>query len=73
MAKFKIQDAAGALAEVDVDMSLFRAAADGGHAHGLRKLDVEIQTAPEGLTASQQVYAQLVCTARTCPSATLWI
>ena len=59
MAKFKIQDASGALAEVDVDMSLFRAAADGGHAHGLRKLDAEVQTAPEGLTASQQVYAQL--------------
>lgn len=59
MAKFKIQDATGALAEVEVDMALFRAASDAGHAHGLRQLDATIQTAPEGLTASQQVYAQL--------------
>ena len=59
MAKFKIQDATGALAEVDVDMSLFRAAADGGHAHGLRKLDATIPTKVDDLTPSQQVYAQL--------------
>ena len=58
MSKFKIQDATGAIAEVDVDLNLFRAAADGGSAHGLRHLDNTIQTRPDDLTPSQQVYAQ---------------
>ena len=59
MAKINIQDATGALAEVDVNLELFRAASESGFAHGLRQLDAKIQTAPDGLTASQQVYAQL--------------
>lgn len=59
MAKIKIQDATGAVAEVDVNLELFRAADAAGAAHGLRHLDNTINTAPEGLTASQQVYAQL--------------
>lgn len=59
MAKFKIQDSTGALAEVEVDLNLFRAAADGGFAHGLRHLDAQIVTNTEQPTASQQVYAQM--------------
>jgi hypothetical protein len=59
MAKINIQDSTGALAEVDVNLELFRAASESGFAHGLRQLDAKIQTAPDGLTASQQVYAQL--------------
>ena len=59
MAKLNIQDATGARAEVDVNLDLFRAAADGGHAHGLRKLDATIPTKVDDLTPSQQVYAQL--------------
>lgn len=59
MAKIKVQDATGALAEVDVGLELFREAADTGFAHGLRKLDAMIPTTTDQPTASQQVYAQL--------------
>lgn len=59
MAKLNIQDATGARAEVDVNLDLFRAAADAGAAHGLRHLDATIATKPDDLTPSQQVYAQL--------------
>ena len=59
MAKLNIQDATGARAEVDVNLDLFRAAADAGAAHGLRHLDATIPTKPDDLTPSQQVYAQL--------------
>ena len=59
MAKLNIQDATGARAEVDVNLDLFRAAADAGAAHGLRHLDATIATNPDDLTPSQQVYAQL--------------
>ena len=59
MAKLNIQDATGARAEIDVDLNLFRAAADAGAAHGLRHLDATIATKPDDLTPSQQVYAQL--------------
>ncbi len=59
MAKLNIQDATGALAEVDVNLDLFRAAADAGAAHGLRHLDATIPTKVDDLTPSQQVYAQL--------------
>ena len=59
MAKLNIQDATGARAEVDVNLDLFRAAADAGAAHGLRHLDATIPTKTDDLTPSQQVYAQL--------------
>ena len=59
MAKIKIQDATGAVAELDVDMNLFRAGSEAGAAHGLRHLDATIDTAPEGLKPSEQVYAQM--------------
>lgn len=58
MAKFNIQDAAGAVAEVDVNLETFRAAADQGHVHALRQLDETIQTQAGQLTPSQQIYAQ---------------
>lgn len=58
MAKFKIQDATGALVEVDVNMDTFHAASEAGAVHGLRHLDNQIQTSADGLTASQQIYAQ---------------
>ncbi len=59
MAKLNIQDATGARAEVDINLDLFRAAADAGAAHGLRHLDATIPTKVDDLTPSQQVYAQL--------------
>ena len=59
MAKLNIQDATGARTEVDVNLDLFRAAADAGAAHGLRHLDATIPTKTDDLTPSQQVYAQL--------------
>lgn len=59
MAKFQIEDSTGALAEVDVDLGMFRAAVDAGYVHGLRELDNRINTNENGLTASQQVYTQM--------------
>jgi len=59
MSKIGIQDEAGAVHQIDVDLALFRTAEVNGHAHGLRELDSMVATSPDQPTPSQQVYAQL--------------
>ena len=59
MSKIGIQDATGAIAQVEIDLALFGRAEVAGHAHGLRELDATIQTNADQPTPSQQVYAQL--------------
>lgn len=59
MAKFQIEDSTGALAEVEVDLASFRAASEAGFAHGLKALDAKINTNPDQLKASLQVYTQM--------------
>ena len=57
--KFTIIDHAGQNQQMEVDLGLFRAAADEGAKHGLAHLDNLIYTGDNNPTAAQQVYAQM--------------
>ena len=59
MSTIGIQDATGAVNQVEIDLPLFGRAEASGHAHGLRELDATIQTNPDQPTPSQQIYSQL--------------
>lgn len=57
--KFGIVDHTGATHQMEVDLGLFRAAADEGSKHGLAQLDKLVFTGDKAPTAAQQVYAQM--------------
>lgn len=57
--KFGIVDHTGATHQMEVDLGLFRAAADEGSKHGLAHLDKLVFTGDKTPTAAQQVYAQM--------------
>ena len=57
--KFTIVDHAGQNQQMEVDLGLFRAAADEGAKHGLAHLDNLVYTGDNKPTAAQQVYAQM--------------